>query len=307
MSAVALEIVECHRDFVVAFKAAGIHSAPLRPEDGECALALVAEQFPEVRAVQGRKPVEGGLVHRIDQDTSGLLLFARNQGFYDHIMGCQEAGLFQKNYHARCQYLPDCPELLGGFPPPPNLLGFHGTLSADFTVESGFRPYGPGRKQVRPVTQDSSTFSRRKAGRGGRDPLVAGQGGGAFKSYTTSLQLMEAGGTQGSFQHELVSERCTCQHPSITTMETITVKATITKGYRHQVRCHLAWCGLPIVADPLYHPLEKTAPQMQFFATGLAFPLMDCLETAPQGTPPKASRSSSLFSMDISPHLLSSL
>lgn len=307
MSAVAVEIVECHRDFVVAFKAAGIHSAPLRPEDGECALALVAAQFPEVRAVQGRKPVEGGLVHRIDQDTAGLLLIARNQGFYDHIMACQEAGRFQKNYHARCQYLPSCPELLGGFPPPPNLLGFHGTCSAGFTVESGFRPYGPGRKQVRPVTQDSGKFSRRKAGRGGRNPSKTGEGDLGLQSYTTSFHLIESSGTQGSFQHKPTSDASNPLGAAISELETLTVKATITKGYRHQVRCHLAWCGLPIVADPLYHPLEKTAPQMQFFATGLTFPLMEAQETDPLRTPPKASQSSKLFSMDISSRILSSL
>ena len=263
MPAVAVEIVECHRDFVVAFKEAGIHSAPLRPEDGECALALVAEQFPEVLAVQGRKVVEGGLVHRIDQDTAGLLLIARNQGFYDHIMACQAAGLFKKGYTARCQYLPSCPELLGGFPPPPNLLGFHGTRSTDFTVESGFRPYGPGRKQVRPVTQDSGTCSRRKAGRGGRNPSKAGEGDLGLQSYTTSFHLIESSGTQGSFQHKPTNDASNHLGAAITERENLTVKATITKGYRHQVRCHLAWCGLPIVADPLYHPLEKTAPQMR--------------------------------------------
>ena len=62
-----------------------------------------------------------------------------------------------------------------------------------------------------------------------------------------------------------------------------------------------------ILADPLYHPLEKTAPQMQFFATGLSFPLMEAQETAPLRTTPKASQSSKLFSMDISSRILSSL
>ena len=265
MPAVAVEIVECHRDFVVAFKAAGIHSAPLRPEDGECALALVAAQFPEVRAVQGRKAVEGGLVHRIDQDTAGLLLIARNQGFYDHIMACQEAGLFKKGYTARCQYLPSCPDLLGGFPPPPNLLGFPVTRSTGFMVESGFRPYGPGRKQVRPVTEQSGKFSQRKAG---------GSKQGSSPLYSTELSITKTHG------------------------KNFVVEASITKGYRHQVRCHLAWCGLPIIGDPLYNPTKKSilqvypdsnpintdtpakqsSQQMQFFATSLSFPAFSSSE-----------------------------
>lgn len=128
-----------------------------------------------------------------------------------------------------------------------------------------------------------------------------------LQSYTTSFHLIEASGTQGSFQHKPTNDASNHLGAAITERETLTVKATITKGYRHQVRCHLAWCGLPIVADPLYHPLEKTAPQMQFFATGLEFPLMEDQETAPLGTLPKASRRTTLFSMDISSRILSSL
>lgn len=273
MSAVAVEIVECHRDFVVAFKAAGVHSAPLKADDADSALSFVAQNFPQILAVQGKKAVEGGLIHRIDYDTAGLLLFALNQEFYNHIMACQDEGLFKKGYVARCHYDSRCTELLGGFPPLPVSLDF----SADHqvcTVESSFRAFGPGRKQVRPVTEQSGKFSQRKAG---------GSKQGSSPLYSTELSITKTLG------------------------KNFVVKASITKGYRHQVRCHLAWCGLPIVADPLYHPLEKTAPQMQFFATGLSFPLMEAQETAPLRTTPKASQSSKLFSMDISSRILSSL
>lgn len=303
MPPIAVEIVECHRDFVVVFKEAGIHSAPLQPNDTNCALLKVAEQFPEVLSVKGKKEVEGGLVHRIDQDTSGLLLIARNQGFYNHIISCQDAGLFQKGYTARCHYLPHCGELLGGFPPPP--LDTQTSFPADFTLESGFRPYGSGRKQVRPVTQHSGKFSRKKAGKE-RKPSKAGEGDLCLQTYSTSFQLVQVDGVQGGFRHELTIDA------SDTLESAITVRATITKGYRHQVRCHLAWCGLPIIADPLYNPTteEGQAPspsKMQFFATSLSFPLIDCPEAALQGANQEVARSSKLFSVDISQQVLSSL
>lgn len=242
MPPVGIRIAECHRDFVVAVKPAGVHSAPLKAEDGECALAAVVELFPEVLGVVGKKAVEGGLVHRIDFDTAGLLLFARSQSFYSHIMDCQAAGLFQKTYHARCQWLPRCPALLGGFPPPPDFrpdLPFASRL--DCAVESGFRPYGPGRRQVRPVSSSPGRFTQRRDGN--------------CALYATRLQI----------------------DPS---PEVVRVQAAITRGYRHQVRCHLAWCGLPVLGDPLYNPLCREGqgpfpPQMQFFATGLRFPLAD--------------------------------
>ena len=254
-----VKIVHSTDDFVVAAKKAGIHSAPLKVDETDSALAFVAQDFPQVLTVQGKKEVEGGLIHRIDYDTAGLLLFALNQDFYNHMMACQDEGLFKKGYRAYCQYQENCTELLGGFPPPPNLLGFHGTCSADFTVESGFRPYGPGRKQVRPVTEQSSKFSQRKVG---------GSKLGSSPMYSTELSITKI--------HE----------------KSFVVEASITKGYRHQVRCHLAWCNLPITRDPLYNPsknpllqvypdsspintdtpAKQSSQQMQFFATTLSFP-----------------------------------
>lgn len=243
MPPVGIRIAACHRDFVVAVKPAGVHSAPLKPGDGECALASVGGLFPEVLGVVGRKAVEGGLVHRIDLDTAGLLLFARSQSFYSHIMDCQAAGLFQKTYHARCQQLPRCPDLLGGFPPPPaSLPDLPFASRLDCAVESGFRPYGPGRRQVRPVAGGSGKNGR------GRNPVE--------KKYSTDFFVRKGEG------------------------DTFLVEAAISRGYRHQVRCHLAWCGLPVLGDPLYNPLCREGqgpfpPQMQFFATGLRFPLAD--------------------------------
>ncbi|WP_294431214.1 pseudouridine synthase [uncultured Treponema sp.] len=57
----------------------------------------------------------------------------------------------------------------------------------------------------------------------------------------------------------------------------------ITSGYRHQVRCHLAWCGFPVKGDKIYNPdgrekfNEKTSeggktPEMKFSAFKVSFP-----------------------------------
>jgi len=34
----------------------------------------------------------------------------------------------------------------------------------------------------------------------------------------------------------------------------VITQVKILRGYRHQIRSHLAYIGLPIVGDPLYHP-----------------------------------------------------
>ncbi len=46
----------------------------------------------------------------------------------------------------------------------------------------------------------------------------------------------------------------------------------IRAGYRHQVRCHLAWCGFPVKGDKIYNPKGEDFPSMEFFACKITFP-----------------------------------
>jgi 23S rRNA-/tRNA-specific pseudouridylate synthase len=47
------------------------------------------------------------------------------------------------------------------------------------------------------------------------------------------------------------------------------VGCELTRGYRHQVRVHLAWCGLPIIGDELYGGAKM--PPLLFFADKIKF------------------------------------
>ena len=195
--------------FAVVYKPGGLPSAPLFDGD-DSALTRVASLFPEASSVVGRKGVERGLVHRIDTGTSGLVLVATDQSFFDCLQDTQSKGLFKKWYRAGVAFVGSCAEKLGGFPPCPVVP----SVGSEFYVESYFRPFGPKGGQVRPV----SAFSGRAALR---------KGGGRL--YSTSIKLVS--------ESEAV--------------------CSITSGYRHQVRCHLAWCGIPVRNDPLYNPSFK--------------------------------------------------
>lgn len=46
---------------------------------------------------------------------------------------------------------------------------------------------------------------------------------------------------------------------------------SLTQGYRHQVRVHLASCGFPIKGDPLYNPLTKDGDIFYFEAFKIEF------------------------------------
>lgn len=86
-------------DLVVIDKPAGVPSQPLRAgELGTIANALVA-RWPEC-AELGDDPRDGGLVHRLDIGTSGVLVAARTADAYRALRDAFGAGLVAKTYLA---------------------------------------------------------------------------------------------------------------------------------------------------------------------------------------------------------------
>ncbi len=223
--------------FFVVDKPSGLPSAPLHEGD-DSALTRLLAQFPEIASVKGRKTVERGLVHRLDTATSGLLLIAANQDFYDCIIAEQEAGRFVKSYAADCDVCFQAPPA-DGFPGRPLPEAFQNDLASgifapfyELSIESRFRPWGLHGREVRPVTAESGLASKKKAA-----PYL----------YQTEIRLaIRSDGTC----------RASCR---------------IRRGYRHQVRCHLAWLGFPVKGDALYNSSVGEGDCFCFRATGLDF------------------------------------
>lgn len=225
--------------FVVVYKPAGVPSAPLFDGD-ESILTEAIRLFPQIALVHGKKEVEHGLVHRIDTETAGLVLIATTQQSYDSLIQSQKDGKFEKWYRAEVDKIPDCADILGGFPSVPN--GCRSLNAGEenlFIAESSFRPFGQKGREVRPVTQNAGRAALKK-------------GGSAV--YQTEI----------SFESENVA---ICH---------------IKSGFRHQVRCHLAWCGFPVKGDKIYNPtfreklfISEHAPEsheMKFTAFKISFP-----------------------------------
>ena len=94
-----LETLLVRDDVVVVDKPPRRPTAPLRPgELGTIANALV-RRFPEVTG-HGHNPREPGLVHRLDNDTSGVLLAARTRAAWDELVEAMKAGRLHKRYLA---------------------------------------------------------------------------------------------------------------------------------------------------------------------------------------------------------------
>ncbi|MDR2517417.1 MAG: RNA pseudouridine synthase [Spirochaetaceae bacterium] len=206
-------------DFAVVWKPPRMHCAPLQGGSGGTLLEWYAARFSAVLDLAGRKAGEGGLLHRLDYETRGLVLFAKNQRALEFLLATQSEGGFVKEYAACCV---KAPHLLPGFPPPPAVPDFAAadfppTESAPLLIKSFFRPFGPARKQVRPVTGESS-----------QNRTIARDRGGYYQT-----EICGASGPPFRFT------------------------LRIRRGFRHQIRCHLSWLGYPIVNDPLYGTGEK--------------------------------------------------
>jgi 23S rRNA pseudouridine1911/1915/1917 synthase len=97
----AATLVVVHEDdaLVIVDKPAGVPAHPLRPgETGTVAGALVA-RYPEIAGV-GYRRREPGILHRLDTDTSGLLLAARDAVAFERLREALRAGLLEKRYQA---------------------------------------------------------------------------------------------------------------------------------------------------------------------------------------------------------------
>ena len=178
----------------------------------------------------------------------------------------QQEGRFLKKYRAECSICKENAELLGGYPLFKRIDKIHnagffndGTRRTgevcythaknakseypeDIIVASYFRNFGENQKAVRPVTEESGKAALKKLGK--------------KTEYSTRVHFLETNPQK----------------------KTALIECQISKGYRHQVRCHLSWLGLPVKGDELYNfnvreRFEKTGglEKLEFYATGLEF------------------------------------
>ena len=95
----ALEVLHEDAALIVVNKPGGMPCHPLDADERDTVMNAVVARFPEIATV-GEKPLEGGLVHRLDNGTSGTLLIARNRGTFDKLRDAIRAGRIARRYEA---------------------------------------------------------------------------------------------------------------------------------------------------------------------------------------------------------------
>ena len=95
----ALEVIHEDASVIVVNKPGGMPCHPLDAAERDTVMNAVVARFPEIATV-GEKPLEGGLVHRLDNGTSGALLIARNRGAFEKLRDAIRSGRVARRYEA---------------------------------------------------------------------------------------------------------------------------------------------------------------------------------------------------------------
>ncbi len=97
----SVAVVVRHEDaaVVVLDKPAGVPTHPLRPDEKGTLANGIVHAYPETREV-GYRRREPGVLHRLDTDTSGLVVVARTAEAFDALRADMKAGKVTKRYLA---------------------------------------------------------------------------------------------------------------------------------------------------------------------------------------------------------------
>ena len=94
---ISLDIVYEDEDVVVLNKQAGISVHPSENEPAGTLVDVLLARYPELKNV-GEDPIRPGIVHRLDKDTSGLLVVAKNQKAFEFLKKEWQGGQVIKKY-----------------------------------------------------------------------------------------------------------------------------------------------------------------------------------------------------------------
>ena len=100
-----IEIIYESPDFIVVNKPAGLLMHKVRIKGGnareEPTLAdWIVERFPEIKKVGDDPETRPGIVHRIDKETSGVVVVARNQKYFEYLKDMFTKKNMSKTYTA---------------------------------------------------------------------------------------------------------------------------------------------------------------------------------------------------------------
>lgn len=96
---VEFDIVLQKKEYIVVIKGEGVKVHPLLPFERGTLLNGIVSRFPSAGNMYAKR-YEGGLIHRLDTETSGLLLCALEQKYFKKLRNMFKSGNVKKYYYA---------------------------------------------------------------------------------------------------------------------------------------------------------------------------------------------------------------
>ncbi len=237
--AIALDVLYEDADVLVINKPAGMVVHPGAGVRGGTVANAILSYAPEA-ADAGDDPDRPGIVHRLDKETSGVLLIARTNAALQALQAQFQARTIEKTYLALC---------VGDVMPPAGFID---------------KPIGrdPGHRQRMAVVA---------SGRSAQTEYTVTQRWKVADADGMAAAVLTDLGREATVEMKSKSK----QAPMAYTL----VRALPRTGRTHQLRVHLASLGFPIVGDETYgatrrDPLSRRlAPRQLLHASELRFAL----------------------------------
>jgi 23S rRNA pseudouridine1911/1915/1917 synthase len=212
-----------------------------KADSGDCLVDRIRNRFPDSEKVDGFKPRERGLLYRLDNDTSGVVVFARTQTAFDTFKQLQDKNQIGKWYYAVALKKGGNSSLVKrtGFSLPSYAENSDIPVLADFPINF-FRYFNQ-------ITLRES-FEDKSYAEDAAYSVIDCEIGHSAKSSKRMLAVEGANyKTRGTPRSAKTLYRILAENAKLALIE-----AFITKGMRHQIRVHMAAAGFPILGDDLY-------------------------------------------------------
>ncbi len=97
-----VEIIYEDKDIIVVNKPAGmmVHGVVGHVSIGPTLVDVLLEKYPEIKTVGDEPDMRPGIVHRLDKDTSGVMVVARNQKSFEYLKSLFKTRDIKKTYVA---------------------------------------------------------------------------------------------------------------------------------------------------------------------------------------------------------------
>lgn len=95
-----IKIIFENKDFIIVDKPAGLAVHPGVGTSEKTLVDFLLEKFPEIKNVGDAPEVRPGIVHRLDKETSGVMVVARNQKTFEYLKDLFKNRKVEKKYLA---------------------------------------------------------------------------------------------------------------------------------------------------------------------------------------------------------------